>query len=281
MNLPRRSKTYDEQNEDAELTERISNIAQNIDRLYLVFDIYRTKSTKSHTRASQGKIRVSVRKKTSSYKEFNPFIKGNENKTEPFEMIASVSTSSNSLNQTIIATNQENILCNKQEMLDELQPCNHEEAGSRLLLHVYNVSRKRFKKLSILRSTKSCCNRIVLFLFPSFQWIVGRIWRWSTSKIYSNCSLFGGRILLGNAILFCFNWLWHSFAVSRERKTNCVASLGMLLWSNRDICEVFGCLVLFIRTQYINKFHKISSIRNLLKMERLQNYAKQWHRSLH
>ena len=66
-------------------------------------------------------------------------------------MIASRSTSSNSLNQTTIATNQENISCNKQEMLDELQPCNHEEADSRLLLHAYDVSRKRFRKLSILR----------------------------------------------------------------------------------------------------------------------------------
>ena len=50
----------------------------------------------------------------------------NENKMEPFEMITGGSTSSSSLNQTIIAKNQENVLCNKQEMLDELQPCNHE-----------------------------------------------------------------------------------------------------------------------------------------------------------
>ena len=69
-------------------------------------------------------------------------------------MIASRSTSSNSLNQTTIATSQENISSNKQEMLDELQPCNHEEADSRLLLHAYDVSRKRFRKLSILRSTQ-------------------------------------------------------------------------------------------------------------------------------
>ena len=80
MNLPRRSKTYGERCE-AELTERISNIAQNIDRLDLVFDIYRTKCTKSQTRASRVKsIRVSVRKKTPIYKEFNVFMRDNENK---------------------------------------------------------------------------------------------------------------------------------------------------------------------------------------------------------
>ena len=78
MNLPRRSKTYGEYC-DAELTERISNIAQKIDRLYLVFDIYRRKSTKSQTRASQGKKQSFCKKKTPIYKEFNVFIRDNEN----------------------------------------------------------------------------------------------------------------------------------------------------------------------------------------------------------
>ena len=57
----------------------------------------------------------------------------NENKTVLFQMMASGSTSSNSLNQTIIAVNQQNVLCNKQEILDELQSCNHKKADSRLL----------------------------------------------------------------------------------------------------------------------------------------------------
>ena len=68
MNLPRCSKIYGEYC-DAEFTERISNIAQNIDRLDLVFDIYRTKSTKYQNKSTSGKsIRVSVRKKTPIYK---------------------------------------------------------------------------------------------------------------------------------------------------------------------------------------------------------------------
>ena len=35
-------------------------------------------------------------------------------------------------------------------MIDELQPYSHEEAGCRLLLHAYDASRKRFRKLSII-----------------------------------------------------------------------------------------------------------------------------------
>ena len=66
-------------------------------------------------------------------------------------MITSTSTSSNSLNQIIIETNQQNLLCNKHEILDERQPCNYEEADYRSLLHAYayNASRKGFKKSSI------------------------------------------------------------------------------------------------------------------------------------
>ena len=42
MNPPRHSKTYSEHCNE-ELTDRISNISQNIDRLDLVFDIYSAK----------------------------------------------------------------------------------------------------------------------------------------------------------------------------------------------------------------------------------------------
>ena len=157
---------------------------------------------------------MSVRKKTPIYKEFNVFMRDNKNKTKPFETIGSGSTSSNSLNQTIVATKQENVLSNKQEMLDELQPCNHEEAEYRLLLHVYDALRKRFRKQSIITiDTEVVVIALCLvffflfFFFISFQWGVGRIWYWSTSKMYSNtwnCSLFRGRILLSNTVLLLF-----------------------------------------------------------------------------
>ena len=58
-------------------------------------------------------IRVSVRKKRSIYKDFNLTMRDNENKTDPFEMIASSFTLSSSLNQTNIAANQGNALRNE------------------------------------------------------------------------------------------------------------------------------------------------------------------------
>ena len=61
--------------------QREYQTAQSTDRLDLGFDLYRTKSRKSQTRPSQEKTRDSVRKKTPIYKEFNVFIRDNENKT--------------------------------------------------------------------------------------------------------------------------------------------------------------------------------------------------------
>ena len=75
----------------------------------------------SYKSISGEKNRVSVRKKTPIYREFNVFIRDNEKETGPFEMITSGSTSSNALNRTITATIQENVLFNKQEMLGELR----------------------------------------------------------------------------------------------------------------------------------------------------------------
>ena len=107
INPKRHSKTYGEYC-DVELTKRISNIAQNSDRLDLAFDIYRTESTKSQTRASQWKSsRVSIRKETPTYEEFDVFLTDSEKKRIAFQIIGSGLTASNSLNQAITATNQQ------------------------------------------------------------------------------------------------------------------------------------------------------------------------------
>ena len=84
-------------------------------------------------------IRVSVRKKRSIYKDFNLTMRDNENKTDPFEMIASSFTLSSSLNQTNIAANQGNALRNEQELLDEIQPSNHEEADHEVTIQTCSL----------------------------------------------------------------------------------------------------------------------------------------------
>ena len=129
-------------------------------------------------------------------------------------------------------------------MLDERQSCNQEEVNYTLSLqtYAYDASQKGFRKLSIITVGSDVVVIALRYLFFTlFQWTLGRIWSWSTSKIYSdtwNYLLFRWRIWWINTILVCINWSWHSFAVLSERKTNCMTSFGKLLWSNGDISEV-------------------------------------------
>ena len=112
------------------------------------------------------------------------------------------------------------------------------------------------------------------FYFTLFQWAMGRIWYLSISNIYSNtwnCSLVRERILLINTILLCFNWLWRiSGFAGRVKQT---------VWqvSGCYYEALVSCVVLFFRKIYIYKFGKIFLIMSLLKIDRLQNYTKQWH----
>ena len=80
-------------------------------------------------------------------------------------MIASGFTLSSSLNQTNIAANQGNALCKEQELLDEIQPSNHEEADYRLLLAL----RKRFRQLSIITVDTEVAVTALFFFFTLFQ----------------------------------------------------------------------------------------------------------------
>ena len=110
--------------------------------------IYTEQKAQSQARASRGKnVRISVRKKKLIHKEF---LRNNESKTEPFEMI----------------TNG-----NKQELLEELQPCNYGEADYWLLPHVYDTFQKRFRKLSII-TVDTEINRTV----PFFSLHVNELW---------------------------------------------------------------------------------------------------------
>ena len=51
---------------------------------------------------------------------------------------------------TIVSTIQSQVVSNKQFDSSRLEPCNHEEADTRVLLHVKDGSLKNIKKISIL-----------------------------------------------------------------------------------------------------------------------------------
>ena len=120
-------------------------------RLDLVFDVYNENSLKSQTRENRGEgIRISVRKDTLICKDFQKFRRNDTNKTELFKMIAEAVIQILETLATIVATIRSKIVSNSSLEKLNIEPCNHEQADTRLLLHVLDGANSGIKKVSII-----------------------------------------------------------------------------------------------------------------------------------
>ena len=120
-------------------------------RLDLVFDVYNENSLKSQTRENRGGgMRISVLKDTLICKDFQKFRRNGTNKTELFKMIAEAVIQILETLATIVATIGSKIVSNSSLEKLNIEPCNHEQADSRLLLHVLDGVNSGIKKVSII-----------------------------------------------------------------------------------------------------------------------------------
>ena len=108
--------------------------ARGVQRLDVVFDIYKSDSLKSHTREIRavgvGAFRVSVRGNTPfNSKNFESFMRNDSNKTELFVMLAN---SFSQIDGPVIVTTRLNDVVSNQPHFDKtpVAPCNHEEADT-------------------------------------------------------------------------------------------------------------------------------------------------------
>ena len=163
MNPPRSSNTFGEYC-DNELRQKIIAMSRNLCRLDLVFDTYLHDSLKAQTRESRGTgVRISVRKDTPITKHFHSFMRCDENKTELFQMIAE-SAVSIAAPPVVVATKLTDIKVNTTIDSSLIQPCNHEEADTRVLLHVCDASARGYKKIAIT-TVDTCCHNCFVSLF--------------------------------------------------------------------------------------------------------------------
>jgi hypothetical protein len=148
INAPKESKTFGEYC-SIEIADKIRRLSCSLKRLDFVFDTYREVSIKSQTREDRGKgFRVSVREETPICKRFSEFLRNNDNKTELFKMLAGYIVKVSTTDVTIIATSAEHVLSNSNSCVATLEPCNHEEADTRLLLHVLDASKNDNRKIT-------------------------------------------------------------------------------------------------------------------------------------
>ena len=167
INPPRGASTFG--NYCSELNEKLKTIGNGLARVDVVFDIYKDKSLKSQTRENRGAgIRVSVRENTPVMKNFTSFMRNDLNKTELSVMLAQ------SFTATIVATNLENVVTNDLSLNNqELGPCNHEEADTRLLLHVLSGSSCGYKKIFIITVATDV---VVISLYHFFPLDLEELW---------------------------------------------------------------------------------------------------------
>ena len=150
MNPPKLSSTYGDYCE-MELFRKIKHASQHVERLDLVFDIYKENSLETQTREKRGEgIRISTRKDTPIYKNFQKFMRNDMNKTELFEMISEAAIKVPATEASIIATIKNHVLTNACIDTSRIEPCNHEEADTRLLLHVLDGSSTGIRRISIV-----------------------------------------------------------------------------------------------------------------------------------
>lgn len=127
----------------------IQSQLQHVSRLDLVWDVYLPESLKADTRSKRGKgIRRRVEASSAVPQNWRGFLRIDENKTELFSFL-STQVSGIDTNKQVIATCITEVLCNNHQDIAGLAPCTHEEADTRILLHLEDAVRQQYNKVSI------------------------------------------------------------------------------------------------------------------------------------
>ena len=190
MHPPRSAKTYGQYCEE-EIPSSLTKLTSQVSRVDIVFDICKETTLKSQTRENRGKgIRVSVRQDTPVVKNFKEFLRDDENKRELFFMIGD-SVSSFRSECLIVSTQEDSVKSNQSIDTLGLEKCNHEEADTRMFIHVNHASMTGKKRVMLITVDTDVVT-IALFAFHSLNlselWIefgTGKNRRWLPIHIYA------------------------------------------------------------------------------------------------
>ena len=183
---PNQVKTFGEYSKEvfrkAVFREFSTNGMQRVD---VVFDRYISGSLKSETREGRGSgIRILVNEATPIWKNWQKFLRNDENKKELFHLLAVDLTSESLTSCVVVATDSEEVLSSEATDLTFLTPCNHEEADTRIFLHVKHCADSGHSKVAI-RTVDTDVVVIAISCFHSLKveelWIefgVGKSRRW-------------------------------------------------------------------------------------------------------
>ena len=167
---PKASKTFEEYAQQ-DILPKVEYYCGSHKRTDIVFDVYHDSSLKSEARSKRGKaIRRRVTPKSTTPTNWKSFLGDNANKTELFNFPADEVGKMATTNEVIV-TRQANALTTSSHpasSLEELAPCAHEEADTRIFLHAWHAAREGYKSFMI-EANDTDIVVIALSLMPSFS----------------------------------------------------------------------------------------------------------------
>ena len=125
---------------------------KNVERVDVVFDKYLIDSLKQCTRQKRGAgSKLKVTASTNMPKQWSNFLHDDSNKVQLFKLLAERLNAVDINCKSIVVTHGDSVIVSGQAIsqTSDLQPCTHEEADGRLLLHTMNASLNGHKRVTI------------------------------------------------------------------------------------------------------------------------------------
>eukprot|EP00745_Piridium_sociabile_P026562 TRINITY_DN4240_c0_g2_i9.p1 TRINITY_DN4240_c0_g2~~TRINITY_DN4240_c0_g2_i9.p1 ORF type:complete len:1084 (-),score=281.98 TRINITY_DN4240_c0_g2_i9:490-3741(-) len=194
---PRSSKTFEDY-AVLDVLPTIQTHSTKYKRTDIVFDVYRPSSLKAETRAKRGRgVRRRVTSNGKIPSNWRNFLRDNDNKTELFNFLADKIAQMATPN-VVIVTKEEDAVSNHTINLDEVAPCSHEEADTRIFVHARHAAEVGSKVL-IVKASDTDVLVIAVSVLPHLQeiglqqlWIAfgqGQNLRWIPVHDLCNISL--------------------------------------------------------------------------------------------
>ena len=126
-----------------------SQFAKSVRRVDVVFDEYRDASLKAATRMKRGagaRIRAEGRRKLPG--NWHQFLLEDGNKTELFNLLSD-NVTTETFPGVVVMTRGKELRCSEVINEQDLSPCTHEEADTRMLLHAADGAKQGCKRILV------------------------------------------------------------------------------------------------------------------------------------
>ena len=127
----------------------IKSQLHHVNRVDVVWDEYFPESLKAETRRKRGKgVRRRVEPSSAIPGKWKEFLRIDGNKVELFSFLATSVTALDT-DKEIISNHHAEVLCTQPRDVSGLAPCTHEEADTRILLHLEDAVKEGYTKVSV------------------------------------------------------------------------------------------------------------------------------------